>query len=76
MDFNMSFQTYDTLDGANCQTVGSRRLTQREAAIEAVQTIWLRQIRDIDMAIFDGMEQEREMFQLRLAELKKYERAR
>lgn len=76
MDFNMSFQTYDTLDGANCQTVGSRRLTQREAAIEAVQTIGLRQIRDIDMAIFDGMEQEREMFQLRLAELKKYERAR
>ena len=75
MDFNMSFQTYDTLDGANCQTVGSRRLTQREAAIEAVQTIGLRQIRDIDMAIFDGMEQEREMFQLRLAELKKYARA-
>lgn len=76
MDFNMSFQTYETLDGANCQTVDSRRLTQREAAIEAVQTIGLRQIRDIDMAIFDGMEQEREMFQLRLAELKKYERAR
>ena len=75
MDFNMSFQTYDTLDGANCQTVGSRRLTQREAAIEAVQTIGLRQIRDIDMTIFDGMEQERKMFQLRLAELKKYARA-
>jgi hypothetical protein len=50
-------------------------LTQREAAIEAVQTIGLRQIRDIDMTIFDGMEQEREMFQLRLAELKKYARA-
>lgn len=75
MDFNMSFQTYETLDGANCQTVDSRRLTQREAAIEAVQTIGLRQIRDIDMTIFDGMEQEREMFQLRLAELKKYARA-
>ena len=28
-----------------------------------------------DMTIFDGMEQEREMFQLRLAELKKYARA-
>lgn len=75
MDFNMSFQTYETLDGANCQTVDSRRLTQREAAIEAVQTIGLRQIRDIDMTIFDGMEQEREMFQLRLAELQKYARA-
>lgn len=72
MDFNMSFQTYDKLDGANCQTVGSRRLTQREAAIEAVKAIGLRQIRDIDMTIFDGMDQEREMFQLRLAELEKY----
>lgn len=72
MDFNMSFQTYDKLDGANCQTVGSRKLTQREAAIEAVQAIGLRQIRDIDLAIFEGMDQERKMFQLRLAELKKY----
>lgn len=72
MDFNMSFQTYDKLDGANCQTVGSRRLTQREAAIQAVQAIGLRQIRDIDLAIFEGMDQERKMFQLRLAELKKY----
>lgn len=72
MDFNMSFQTYDKLDGANCQTSGSRRLTQREAAIEAVKAIGLRQIRDIDRTIFDGMDQEREMFQLRLAELQKY----
>ncbi len=75
MDFNMSFQTYDTLDGANCQTVDSRRLTQREAAIEAVQAIGLRQIRHIDMTFFEGMEQEWKMFQLRLAELKKYAKA-
>ena len=72
MDFNMSFQAYDTLDGANCQTVDSRRCTQREAAIEAVQAIGLRQIRDIDMTFFEGMEQEWKMFQFRLAELKKY----
>lgn len=75
MDFNMSFQTYDTLDGANCQTVDSRRLTQREAAIEAVQAIGLRQVRHIDMTFFEGMEQEWKMFQLRLAELKKYAKA-
>lgn len=74
MDFNMSFQTYDKLDGANCQTVFPRKLTQREAAIEAVQIIGLRQIRDVDLTIFDGMDQEREMFQIRLAELKKYAR--
>ena len=72
MDFNMSFQTYDKLDGANCLTVGSRKLSQREAAIEAVKAIGLRQICDVDMSIFEGMEQEREMFQLRFAELKKY----
>lgn len=72
MDFNMSFQTYDKLDGANCQTVGFRKMTQREAAIEAVKEIGLRQVRDIDMTVFDSMDQEREMFQLRLAELRKY----
>lgn len=72
MDFNMSFQTYDNLDGANCQTVIPRKLTQREATIEAVQAIGLRQIRGVDMAIFGDMEAEREMFQLRIAELKKY----
>lgn len=71
MDFNMSFQTYDKLDGANCQTVGSRKLTQREAAVEAVRAIGLRQIREIDLSIFDGMDQEREMFLRRLAELRK-----
>ena len=75
MDLNMSFQTYDKLDGANCQTVLPRKLTQREAAIEAVQVIGLRQIRDVDLAIFDSMRQEREMFLLRLAELQKYAKA-
>lgn len=74
MDFNMSFQAYDKLDGANCQTTGSRKMTQREAAIEAVQAIGLRQIQEIDICIFDGMDQVREMFQLRLTELKKYKR--
>ena len=72
MDFNMSFQTYDTLDGANCLTVGARKLSQREAAIEAVKVIGLRQISDIHLSIFAGEEQKKEMFQRRLAELKKY----
>lgn len=53
-------------------TVGSRRLTQREAAIEAVRAIGLRQIQDVDLAIFEGMDREREMFLQRLEELKKY----
>ena len=32
MDFNQSFLAYDTLDGANCQTLFGRRGTQRQAA--------------------------------------------
>lgn len=72
MDFNMSFHTYDNLDGANCQTVLPRKLTQREAAIEAVKAIGLRQKHAVDLSIFGEMLKECKMFQLRLAELKKY----
>ena len=35
----MSFQAYNTLDGANRQTVLPRKLTRREAAIGAVKVI-------------------------------------
>lgn len=70
MDFNQSFLAYDTIDGANCQTVYPKRQNQREAAVEAVQNIGLRQIRDVDMAWFEGMEKEAEMFQQRLDVLK------
>ena len=48
MDFNQSFGCYDTLEGANCQTVYPERKTQREAAIEAVGYIGLPQIKEID----------------------------
>lgn len=48
MDFNQSFGSYDTIDGANCQTAYPQRVTQREAAIEAVKQIGLCQIRDIN----------------------------
>lgn len=36
MDFNKSFLSYDNIDGALCQTT-DRKITQREAAIEAVK---------------------------------------
>ena len=70
MDFNQSFLSYDNIDGARCQTVGKRQLSQREAAIEAVKHIGLRQIKDMDMSCFDDMKKEAEMFELRLKELK------
>lgn len=72
MDFNQCFLAYDELDGANCQTVLPERMTQREAAIEAVRKIGLRQIKEVDMSMFGGMEKEGEMFQKRLAELKRH----
>lgn len=72
MDFNQCFLSYDDLDGANCQTVLPEKMTQREAAVEAVRKIGLRQIREMDMSGFGGMEKEAEMFCRRLAELKRY----
>lgn len=48
MDFNQCFLAYDDLEGANCQTVYPRKMTQREAAIQAVEKIGLLQIKEID----------------------------
>ena len=72
MDFNQCFLAYDTLDGARCQTVAKRNVSQREAAIEAVQCIGLRQLCEMDMNKFGEMTKEADMFQKRLQELKNY----
>ena len=68
-DFNRAFQQYDTLDGASCLTVGKRHLSQREAAMEAVQAIGLHQIRDVESAVFAGYEEYSAMFSSRLEEM-------
>lgn len=72
MDFNQSFLSYDTIEGANCQTLFPRLVTQREAAIEAVKRIGLPQIKEMDMSEFEDMHAEAEMYKRRLAELRKY----
>ena len=72
MDFNQCFLSYDDLEGANCQTVLPDRMTQREAAVEAVRKIGLRQIKEVDVSIFGSMKKEAEMFGKRLAELRRY----
>lgn len=72
MDFNQCFLSYDDLDGANCQTVLPERMTQREAAVDAVRKIGLRQKSEVNMSIFGSMEKEAEMFRERLAELRRY----
>ncbi len=68
MDFNKSFLSYDTLDGAKCQTT-STPMTQREAALQAVKEVGLNQISDVSDEWFSDQAQ-REMFFKRLAELK------
>ena len=62
MDFNRAFSAYDTLEGANCQTVLPRILTQKEAAQEAVEKIGLNQHREVEREWFGDRMQEYEMF--------------
>ncbi len=64
MDFNKAFTSYDTLEGAICQT-STTRLSQKDAAIEAVQQIGLNQITDIRREWFSS-ESQWEMFNRRL----------
>ncbi|MDE7352438.1 MAG: hypothetical protein K2O06_05230 [Acetatifactor sp.] len=71
MDFNQTFQAYDRLEGANCQTVFPLRATQQEAAVTAVSQIGLNQLREVDEAWFCGDRKKSEMFFHRLDTLKK-----
>ena len=70
MDFNQAFHEYDQLDGANCQTVFGEHLTQRDAAVLAVQQIGLNQLRALDEASFAALPQYYPMFLQRLSLLK------
>lgn len=66
----MAFHAYDTIDGANCQTVWPEKMTQREAALLAVRKIGLNQEHEAEKAWFQGREQEYAMFTERLRMLK------
>ena len=52
MDFNKAFMAYASIDGAQCQTT-DKKMTQREAAIEAVRKVGLNQIYDINEDWFE-----------------------
>lgn len=69
MDFNKAFLSYDSIDGALCQTT-DRKLTQREAAIEAVKKVGLNQVAEIQEEWFID-DKIREMFFRRLDVLTK-----
>lgn len=66
MDFNQAFQAYDTLDGANCQTVLPKQATQREAALYGVKQIGLNQFHKIDKTWFAENSSKYQMFLQRL----------
>ena len=61
MDFNKAFGAYETIEGANCLTT-ERRLTQKEAAIEAVRKVGLNQIKDVEDEWFTDYEVKKNVF--------------
>ena len=63
-DFNKSFLSYDNINGALCQTT-DRKITQREAAIEAVKKIGLNQISEVQQEWFSD-DNIKDMFMQRL----------
>lgn len=70
MDFNQAFHSYDTLEGANCQTAFGVKMTQKEAAVGAVREVGLNQIKEVEEEVFDRLSQYFEMFGKRLELLK------
>lgn len=71
MDFNQAFNAYESLEGANCQTVFHKQITQKDAAIQAVKCIGLNQLKDVKEELFKALPQYYEMFNKRLTLLKK-----
>ena len=68
MDFNKAFLSYETLEGALCQTT-EKRTSQKQAAIDAVSKIGLNQTKEIDRSWFSD-DKTADMFFARLAVLK------
>lgn len=66
MDFNQAFSAYDSVDGAGCQTISGRKLTQREAAQEAVRQIGLNQEKELGSDLFTEEPELGNMFWRRL----------
>lgn len=69
MDFNKAFSNYDTVEGGICLT-NKRRITQKAAALEAVQAVGINQIAEIDDRWFSNKKM-LQMFHKRLDILRK-----
>lgn len=70
MDFNQAFNSYDNLDGSNCQTMFGAHVNQKEAAIKSVERIGLNQIKEVNKTFFYELPQFYNMFCKRLELLK------
>lgn len=70
MDYNKSFLSYDTIEGARCLTTSSG-VSQRKAAEKGVAAVGLNQISEIDPSLFKN-ENIKEMFFKRLDILKEF----
>ena len=68
MDFNKAFTAYDTIEGSICQTT-KERMSQKDAAVEAVKKIGLNQIKDVNKDWFKTKKMQK-MFFSRLEVLK------
>ncbi len=68
MDFNKAFLSYETLEGALCQTT-ERQVSQKQAAIDAVKKVGLNQIKEVDQSWFSD-QKTADMFFARLNVLK------
>lgn len=53
MDYNKAFLSYETTDGAMCQTTNEKRISQKQAAIEAVKEVGLNQLKNVDRDWFN-----------------------
>ncbi len=67
MDFNQTFNSYDDIEGSNCQTMFGELISQKQAAIKSVKKIGLNQIKKVNKNIFCELPQFYEMFCKRLA---------
>lgn len=66
MDFNQAFHGYDSMKGANCQTVFRDHMTQMEAALQAVKKVGLNQTSEVGKGCFARLPQYYDMFCRRL----------
>ncbi len=66
MNFNKTFNAYDKVDGSNCQTCFRKRVSQKDAALEAVGKIGLNQIKEVKRDWFQYFPEYIDMFYERL----------